>query len=71
MSANHWSREERIFEFCINHARQIIAELRTSGGEHYEDIEDLDGLIETWAYLANVAEEARRSEERKTKAEAK
>ena len=56
---NHWRKEERIFEFCENHARQIIAELETSGGDHYEDIEELEGLIETWGYLRLVAEEAR------------
>lgn len=59
----HWRREERIFEFCINHARQIIAELKTSGGDHGEDIRDLEGLIERWEMLYAAVEEARMNEE--------
>lgn len=58
MSDQHWKREARIMEFCANHARQIMAELQTSGGEHYEDIEELEGLIETWDHLRLIAEDA-------------
>jgi hypothetical protein len=61
----HWRKEARIFEFCINHARQIIAELQTSGGDHYEDTQELEGLIEVWENLRDVAEEARLNEEQR------
>jgi len=63
-----WRREVRIMEFCTNHARQIIAELRTSGGDHYEDIEELEGLIEVWEHLRDVAEEALLNERHRAKA---
>lgn len=53
-----WNREVRIFSFCIDQARQIIGELQTSHGEHQEDIEELEGLIEVWEHLQAVAQEA-------------
>jgi hypothetical protein len=44
-------REERIFAFCRRSAEQIIGELELSNGDHGEDIEILEGLIETWSEL--------------------
>lgn len=49
-------RESRIFEFCERKAEEIIAELNTSGGDHGEDVEVLEGLIETWRALRESAE---------------
>lgn len=49
-------REERIMDFCINHANQIIGELRSSGADNSEDIEVLEGLIETWSQLWQFAQ---------------
>jgi hypothetical protein len=45
-------REERIMGFCIDHAHKVIGELQASGGDHSEDVEILEGLIETWEELA-------------------
>ena len=61
----YWRREMRIMDFCVNHARQIIAELESAGGDHHEDVQELLGLIEVWEYLSHVAEEGLRKEERK------
>lgn len=48
-------REVRIFDFCIQHANEIIGELHSSGGDHSEDVEILDGLIEGWEHLRGFA----------------
>ena len=48
-------REVRIFQFAQTQARQIIAELESSNGEHTEDIDELYGLIEVWAHLQEQA----------------
>lgn len=60
MNKEYWAaeREVRIFQRCEDLAHSIIAELRTSFGDHGEDIEDLYGLIETWEYLRLVQEES-------------
>ena len=65
--AHHWRREARIMDFCANHAREIIAELHTSGGDHHEDVLELSGLIEVWEHLRDVADEALLNEEHRTK----
>jgi hypothetical protein len=51
-----WQREARIFEFCIRHARQIVAELESSSGEHDEDTTMLYELMEGWEVLQRCAE---------------
>lgn len=55
--AKPWEKEVRIFEFCIQKANEIETELRSSGGDHYEDIEILDGLREGWQVLIECAKE--------------
>lgn len=59
MNKEYWAaeREVRIFQRCEDLASQIIAELRTSGGEHSEDYEYLYGLIEGWECLRFASEE--------------
>jgi hypothetical protein len=64
---NLWRREERIMGFCANHAHQIIAELRTSDGDHQDDIDVLEELIESWDLLRVIAEEERLHEEHRAR----
>jgi hypothetical protein len=59
-----WHREIRIFDFCIWHGRQIIAELESSGGDHSEDIQCLYDCIDAWDHFRSIAEEALLNEKR-------
>ncbi len=38
------AREARIMERCERLAHEIIGELGTSGGDHHEDIDNLEGM---------------------------
>lgn len=49
-------RQMRIMEHSIAGARQIIGDLQTAGGDHSEDIETLDALIDSWGLLQEIAE---------------
>ena len=52
-----WRTEVRIFDSCIQRGREIVAELSQSGGDHHEDVEAIEGLMEVWACLRDAAEE--------------
>lgn len=54
-AARRERREARIFDFCQRKAHEIIGELESSGGDHREDVEVLEGLIETWEHLEGAA----------------
>jgi hypothetical protein len=66
-----WKREIRVFDFCIAQAEQIIGELRHSGGDHSEDVEILEGLIESWDHLRAVSFAEEKEDELRRVAESK
>lgn len=64
-SAALWRMEERLMESCITLGNQLITQLQSSGGDQWEDIEVLEGLIETWDMLRLSANEAAMNDEYK------